>query len=327
MAYFQVFGGVTGECVCQGLKDIFNYIGGVPTRIVFDNATGIGHRTKSSMCETELFKRFRMHYGFEASFCNPYSGHEKGNVERKVAWIRKNLFVPELHYDDITSFNEELLLKADTYKDQVHYLKSKTWGELFEDDIKALTCVNPNDFDVMTYKEYKTDKYGYVCIEGKHEYQVSAVYALSDIFVCFYANELRFVSKSGEVIACHERIYSSENTTSDDPAAQLSLLRKKPGAWRNSSIREQMPKDISSWMDSLDKPDLKDCLDCLWSSVASSGYEPTLTAFNHLIDSSKAFSVNDISVYAKRIATFGDVPPSTGPDLVVYNDYFLRKRA
>ena len=77
IAYFQVFGGVTGECVCQGLKDIFEHIGGVPTRIIFDNATGIGHRTKLGMVETDLFKRFRMHYDFEATFCNPYPGYEK----------------------------------------------------------------------------------------------------------------------------------------------------------------------------------------------------------------------------------------------------------
>ena len=39
--YSQVFGGETAECVCQGLMDIFNYIGGVPHLLVFDNATGV----------------------------------------------------------------------------------------------------------------------------------------------------------------------------------------------------------------------------------------------------------------------------------------------
>ena len=39
-SFSQVFGGETGECVCQGLQDIFAYIGGVPSVIVFDNATG-----------------------------------------------------------------------------------------------------------------------------------------------------------------------------------------------------------------------------------------------------------------------------------------------
>ena len=43
-SYTQVFGGETAECVCQGLKDIFGYLGGVSPVIVFDNATGVGRR-------------------------------------------------------------------------------------------------------------------------------------------------------------------------------------------------------------------------------------------------------------------------------------------
>ena len=78
MGYCQVFCGETAECVCQGLQDIFNYIGGVPTLLVFDNATGVGRRVMDKIHETELFSRFRAHYGFQIRFCNPYAGHEKG---------------------------------------------------------------------------------------------------------------------------------------------------------------------------------------------------------------------------------------------------------
>ncbi len=55
-AYFQAFRGETAECVAQGLKDIFHHIGGVPLRIVFDNASGVGRRVgehvtlRSSSC-------------------------------------------------------------------------------------------------------------------------------------------------------------------------------------------------------------------------------------------------------------------------------------
>lgn len=43
-SFCQVFGGENSECVCQGLLDIFYYIGGVPQNIVFDNATGVGRK-------------------------------------------------------------------------------------------------------------------------------------------------------------------------------------------------------------------------------------------------------------------------------------------
>lgn len=50
----QVFPGENAECVCQALKNIFEYVSGVPVRIVFDNATGVGRRisneTRTSRC-------------------------------------------------------------------------------------------------------------------------------------------------------------------------------------------------------------------------------------------------------------------------------------
>ena len=40
----QVFWGETSECVCQGLRNVFEFVGGVPPRAVFDNATEVGRR-------------------------------------------------------------------------------------------------------------------------------------------------------------------------------------------------------------------------------------------------------------------------------------------
>lgn len=37
--------------VCQGLRNIFEYIGGVPPLLIFDNATGVGKRVGSHVHE------------------------------------------------------------------------------------------------------------------------------------------------------------------------------------------------------------------------------------------------------------------------------------
>lgn len=62
------------ECVCLALQTIFTFIGGVPKRIVFDNATGIGHRIKDILEVNAGFTRFRLVYGFSTSFTNPKAG-------------------------------------------------------------------------------------------------------------------------------------------------------------------------------------------------------------------------------------------------------------
>ena len=50
----------------------------------FDNATGIGRRMGDLIRYAELFERFKAHYGFEATFCNPHAGQEKGYGKRVI---------------------------------------------------------------------------------------------------------------------------------------------------------------------------------------------------------------------------------------------------
>ncbi len=86
-SFSQVFGEETAECVCQGLQDIFLYIGGVPWLIIFDNASGVGRRIGEVIRESKLFQQMRAHYRFSVRFCNPYSGHEKESVEKTFGQI------------------------------------------------------------------------------------------------------------------------------------------------------------------------------------------------------------------------------------------------
>lgn len=80
----QLMPGENAECTCQALLNLFEWLGGVPRRIVYDNAAGVGRRRFDEIRLTRLFQAFQAHYGFEYSFCNPYSGHEKGAVEARV---------------------------------------------------------------------------------------------------------------------------------------------------------------------------------------------------------------------------------------------------
>ncbi|MEN6413874.1 MAG: IS21 family transposase [Veillonellales bacterium] len=134
--FCQVFGGETGECVCQGLKDIFEYIGGVARVLVFDNATGVGRRVGDNIREAQLFQQMRAHYGFLVRFCNPNAGHEKGNVENKVGTVRRNWFVPIPSFDHVEQYNRFLLEAGPT--DDVHYKKGRPIAELFKEDQRAL---------------------------------------------------------------------------------------------------------------------------------------------------------------------------------------------
>jgi transposase len=94
--FFQLFKGQNQECLLQGLKDICEYIGNCPTAIWFDNMSTVVNalRKQGERDLTKGFQRFMLHYGFLSNFCNPNSGHEKGHVENKVGYHRRNFLVP-----------------------------------------------------------------------------------------------------------------------------------------------------------------------------------------------------------------------------------------
>ena len=74
------------------MKRIFEYIGGIPIRLRFDNmTTAVAQVLKDGeRVLTDGFTRFMLHCIFRADFCNPASGKEEGNVEKKVGYSRRN---------------------------------------------------------------------------------------------------------------------------------------------------------------------------------------------------------------------------------------------
>lgn len=63
-----------------------------------------------------------MHYEFNGSLCNPNSGNEKGSVENKVGYHRRNLFVSIPEFKDLEEYNKELLIKLDKDMEREHYM-------------------------------------------------------------------------------------------------------------------------------------------------------------------------------------------------------------
>ena len=252
----QVFPGENAECVCQALKDIFEYIGGVPARIVFDNAAGVGRRIGDNVRTTELFSAFAAHYGFAFSFCNPNAGHEKGSVENKVGFVRRNLFVPVPSFDTGKRFNKSLLDRCMALSEKDHWARGEEERALFVEDKVALIGLPGQSFDVVRYEIRKTDKLGRVRLESNHvslSTLLAPELALAEVVCALRAREVSIADADGALVVTHPRAYGSAPTDTSDPANQLALLARKPGAWGNSRVRAALPDELRAYMDGLDK--------------------------------------------------------------------------
>jgi len=324
-SFSQVFRGETAECVCQGLQDIFHYIGGVPVCLIFDNATGVGRKVMDKIHETELFSRFRAHYSFQIRFCNPYAGYEKGHVENKIGTTRRNLFVPVPSYHDIEEFNRTLLDQHIKKAAEMHYKKRELISQLFKEDKKHCLSLPCKKFNVCRYETFKADGYGKICLSGKHFYSTRPENHNKRVMVGIRAHYIDILKPDGELLVRHMRQYGDTRTDTTDYSTSLEMLSHNIGAWDNSGFRREAPDLIREYIDSQDRTQRKSSVRILSGLTKQYGYQAALGAMELAI---KGNSVNkaDTAVLAARITGYGiDTPPEAGPPLSVYDDAFLPK--
>ena len=311
----------------QQRRIYFNYIGGVPSLLVFDNATGVGRRVMDKVHETELFARFRAHYGFRIRFCNPHAGYEKGNVENKVGTSRRNLFVPVPTYHDIEEFNRGLLGQHAKKAAEAHYKKGTAIAELFEEDKKHFLPLPAKPFNVCRYETCKADGYGKICLDGRHFYSTKPENHNQKVMVGIRAHYIDILEPNGGLLVRHRRQYGEKRTDLTDYSTSLEMLSKNIGAWPNSGFRTDAPELIREYVDSQPRAGRKSCIRMLSSLSKQYGYAAAVNALELAI---KGNSVNksDTAILAARITGYGiDTPPEPGPSLVVYDQAFLPNQA
>lgn len=319
----QVFFGETAECVCEGLMAVFAYVGGVPRRIVFDNATGAGRRVCGKIRTSELFGAFAAHFGFDFAFCNPYAGHEKGAVENKVGAIRRELFVPVPKIWDVRAFNERLLDKCMAASDKPHYIKGEGQRELFCEDEFALSPLPAAPFTAVTWQRMRADKYGNVVLDGRHRYSSSPRFASCEMIVGKKAFDVEIYDARGELVAVHPRAFGDKPTESVEPASQLPLLCRKPAGWPNSRVRESLPEDVREWMDALEEEPRKEMLRVMRDVAAESGYGPMVKAMGRARASGREPDRASVSILASTAAHGrGEVSYDDAPDMSAYDAAF-----
>ena len=125
-AFFcQAFPRECTETFQEGHRRAFEFFGGVPQRISYDNsriavAKFLGRRGETP---TREFLRLQSHYLFAHHFCLVRRPNEKGHTENLVGYARRNFMVPVPRIDDLEVFNEELRDRC--HEDQQRKLRGK----------------------------------------------------------------------------------------------------------------------------------------------------------------------------------------------------------
>ena len=217
------------EAFLEAHARAFDFFGGVPRRISYDNLTTATHRAirGDKRREIDSFVAFRSHYLFASHFCNPSEAHEKGQVENLVGYARRNWFVPVPRFVDLEDLNAYLLAKCLADDGRVIFGMRRSIGEMFDDEQEKLLPLPARRYDCFRLQSVRANKMGIVHFES-NSYSVPGEFSRADLFVKAYFDRVE-ICDVGRVIACHRRLYG-RGEESLKPEHYLQALRMKPGA-------------------------------------------------------------------------------------------------
>lgn len=306
--YLQLNYGENMECLLESLVKIFEHLGGVPTEIWFDNTkTVVTKIIKDGGREVnERFLRFSEHYRFRPVFMNPDAGNEKGNVENKVGYLRRNELVPLPKFKILSEFNQDLLKACDEDMRREHYDKELFINELFEQDRNMLLPLPSVPFDTRGYETARTDKYGRFTLDkGKHRYSASPGQAETTVHLILTSSEVTVLDSDFREIVRHRRLYGEEKGESMDWIPYLKYIARKPRSLRNSGIYELMPEEMRRFMDSCESAERGRVLKVLAELTERAGFESALTTVDAAIRC-QAHDADSLKNLYRRL--FTDVP-------------------
>ncbi len=157
-AFFcQAFPRECTETFQEGHVRAFDFFGGVPTRISYDNskiavAKIVGRRGEKP---TREFLRLQSHHLYRHHFCIVRRPNEKGHTEGLVKFSRSNFMVPIPEFNDFEEFNEKLA--DDCRKDLQRKLRGKdgTKFELLQEERQAMLSLPSTHIEARRVKSGK----------------------------------------------------------------------------------------------------------------------------------------------------------------------------
>jgi len=227
--FVQVFERACTETFWEFHRRAFEFLGGVPWRITYDNDRVLVSKilTRRQRQLTRGFLQLKSHYLFESHFCQVRRANEKGVVEGMIGFTRRNFLVPVPQVRDLEELNAHLIDRC--RDDLARHLRGQKApkGLLLEDDQAAFLPLPATPFEAC--RKVSTTANGLSLVRfDRNDYSVPTGFAHLPVVVKGFVERVE-ICRFEQVVARHPRCWGAEGV-SFDPVHYLALLERKPGA-------------------------------------------------------------------------------------------------
>ena len=221
-------------------------LGGIPERGIYDNMkTAVDQvgRGKARLVN-KRFQAMVSHYLFEAEFCNPAAGWEKGQVEKGVQDARHRVWQDAPTFTTLAELNRWLEARCIALWQELPHPEDKqhTIAEFWEEERRHLMPL-PVPFDGFVEHSKRVSSTCLMTFEH-NRYSVPASFANRVVSLRVYAEKLVVVAET-QVVAEHQRVISRDHSvpgkTLYDWRHYLAVIQRKPGALRNGAPFRELP--------------------------------------------------------------------------------------
>jgi hypothetical protein len=232
-AYHRAYPRATQQAFLDAHQRAFHYFGGVFRQLRYDNLTSAvkkilrGHQRQ----ETTRFIAFRSHWQFEAAFCTPAQGHEKGGVEGEVGYFRRNHLVPIPQVASWDEFNERLRRACQEDEQRLIQERTLTVGQAVARERPQLLPLQIEDLDLTEEHFCRVDGKG--CVQVRTNWYSTPLLPGTQVRVRVAPMTVA-IWHGGQEVACHARCYRRRQQVLE-LEHYLDVLIHKPGALAGST--------------------------------------------------------------------------------------------
>ena len=236
----------THEMLFDAHNHAFRVLGGVPQCGIYDNMRTAVDKVGRGK-ERQVNARFSAmvsHFLFEAEFCNPASGWEKGQIEKNVQDARHRLWQPTLNFASLAALNDWLETRCrELWASTPHGSHPGVIADAWSEEVGRL--MQPHrPFDGFVEYAKRVSPTCLIHLE-RNRYSVPASFANRPVSVRVYPERIVVVAE-GQIICEHPRSFVRSHqrqcaTTIYDWRHYLAVIQRKPGALRNGAPFAELP--------------------------------------------------------------------------------------
>lgn len=232
----------TLESFLRGHLHAFDYFGGAPRAILYDNLKSVVlERMGAAIHFHPRLLELAGHYHFAPRPCTPARGNEKGKVERQIRYLRDSFFAAR-SFRDVSDLN----LQFARWRDEVAHQRrhpdepQQTVGEVLAQERSLLLALPDHPLETTSMRVVRSGKSPYVRFD-RNLYSIPAGLVRKPLTLVADENEVRILDGS-IVVARHARSY--DTAAAEEDAAHIADLVKTKRAAASLKGRDRLRTSV-----------------------------------------------------------------------------------